>query len=83
LASLLPPKKPELEPYPEIVEDAKFVEGDIVDVRARSFPASAGFFDHGCPSQFGGDDDDAWEDDEEDEEDHFAHMNAEPDCRPQ
>jgi DnaJ family protein A protein 2 len=63
LASLLPPKKPELEPYPEIVEDAKFEEGDIVD--------------------FGGDEEDAWEDDEEDDEDHFAHMNADPDCRPQ
>ncbi|KAK2460908.1 hypothetical protein APHAL10511_007378 [Amanita phalloides] len=31
LASLLPPKKPELEPYPETVDEAQYEESDIVD----------------------------------------------------
>ncbi|KAF8624538.1 hypothetical protein AX15_005845 [Amanita polypyramis BW_CC] len=31
LTSLLPPKKPELEPYPETVDEAQYEESDIVD----------------------------------------------------
>ncbi|PFH53100.1 hypothetical protein AMATHDRAFT_79253 [Amanita thiersii Skay4041] len=31
LASLLPPKKPELEPYPEAVDEAKYEESDLVE----------------------------------------------------
>lgn len=58
-----------------MVDEAAFEESDIVDVRARSYPASQNFFDHGFPSQFGGDEDD-WEDEDDDDMD-------EPDCRPQ
>lgn len=80
---LLPPKKRELEPYPETVKEARYEESDIVDVRARSFPASADFFDQGFPSQFGGDDEDGWVDEEDEDEDDFGRMGAEPECRPQ
>ena len=60
MASLLPPKKADLEPLPEIIDDAKYEETDIVDVRSRSFPASAHFFDQEFPSQFGEGDEDDW-----------------------
>ena len=83
LASLLPPKKPEPEPYPETVDVAQYEESDIVDVRSRSFPASADFFDQDFQSQFGGDDEDEWEDEEEEPEHDFEHMGAEPECRHQ
>jgi DnaJ family protein A protein 2 len=82
LASLLPPKKPEPEPYPVTVDEAPYEESDIVDVRSRSFTASADFFDQDFRSQFGGDDEDDWEDEDEDEHDEFG-MGAEPECRPQ
>ncbi|KAF8348870.1 hypothetical protein F5887DRAFT_948092 [Amanita rubescens] len=82
LASLLPPKKPEPEPYPVTVDEAPYEESDIVDVRSRSFTASADFFDQDFRSQFGGDDEDEWEDEDEDEDDEFG-MGAEPECRPQ
>ncbi|KAF8656834.1 hypothetical protein AX16_002382 [Volvariella volvacea WC 439] len=78
LQALLPPKKGNIEPLPEIVDDADFEETDIVDVRARSFPASSNFFDHGFPSQFGGENNsDEWvdEDDSDDLDD--------PGCQPQ
>ena len=77
LESLLPPKKSEMSPQPPVVDEAEFEESDIVDVRARSFPAGSDFFDQGFQSQFGDGDDD-WED--EDEEDHIG---AEPECRQQ
>ena len=83
LASLLPPKKPEPVPYPETVDVAQYEESDIMDVRSRSFPASADFFDQDFQSQFGGDDEDEWEDEEEGAERDFEHMGAEPECRPQ
>jgi DnaJ family protein A protein 2 len=60
------------------VDEANFEESDIVDVRARSFPASLDFFDQGFPSQFGGDEN--WEDEEDDDDD--ININ-EPECRPQ
>ncbi|KAF9048597.1 DnaJ-domain-containing protein [Panaeolus papilionaceus] len=75
LEAVLPPKKQDLDPQPAVVDEAAFEESDIVDVRARSYPASQNFFDHGFPSQFGGDEDD-WEDEDDDDMD-------EPDCRPQ
>ncbi len=80
--ALLPPKKSDVEPAPEVVEEAKFEESDIVDVRARSFPASQGFFDQGFPHQFGQNEDD-WEDDEDDEDGYHGHGPHEPDCAPQ
>ena len=64
-----------MEPRPEVVDEADFEESDIVDVRARSFPASQNFFDQGFASQFGEGNEDDWED--EDDED------GEPECRPQ
>ncbi|OAX37773.1 DnaJ-domain-containing protein [Rhizopogon vinicolor AM-OR11-026] len=81
LERLLPPKKPNMDPMPEVVDEAPYEEGDIVDVRARSFPASSDFFDQGFPSQFGEGDEDDWEDEDEDDYDHD--MGGEPECRPQ
>jgi DnaJ family protein A protein 2 len=63
---VLPPKKRDIEPRPEVVDQAVFEESDIVDVRARSFPAGPDFFDRAFSSQFGSNDDD-WEDDDDDE----------------
>ncbi|PPQ68226.1 hypothetical protein CVT26_005759, partial [Gymnopilus dilepis] len=73
--AILPPRRPDVEPRPEVVDEADFEESDIVDVRARSFPASQNFFDQGFASQFGEGNEDDWED--EDDED------GEPECRPQ
>jgi DnaJ family protein A protein 2 len=63
-----------------VVDEAEFEESDIVDVRARSFPASSDFFDQGFQSQFGEGEDD-WED--EDDEDLGDDVGTEPDCRQQ
>ncbi|PPQ83466.1 hypothetical protein CVT25_007057 [Psilocybe cyanescens] len=76
--AVLPPKRVDVDPLPEIVDEADFEESDIVDVRARSVPASQNFFDHGFASQFGEDDDD-WEDEDEDEEDGDPYGHG-PDC---
>ena len=80
MVSVLPPKRTDVDPQPDIVDEANFEESDIVDVRARSFPASPNFFDQGFPSQFGGDEND-WEDEDEDDDD--DHVNLEPECRTQ
>lgn len=79
---LLPPKKDDMDPMPEIVDEVPYEEGDIVDVRARSFPAGSDFFDQGFASQFGEGDEDDWEDEDGDDygEDN---MGGEPECRPQ
>lgn len=84
---MLPPKTMEMSPRPSVVDEADFEESDIVDVRARSFPASSDFFDQAYQSQFGEDDDD-WEDDDGDDDDgdgdpYDDHMGAEPECRQQ
>ena len=71
LSALLPPKRSNPEPAPEIVDEAPYEEIDIDDVRGRSFPAGSDFFDG---AQFGEGEED-WEDDEDDEH--------EPECRPQ
>lgn len=76
MASILPPKRAEVDPQPDIIDEADFEESDIVDVRARSFPASPNFFDQGFASQFGGDHEHDWEDEDDDDDD-------EPECRPQ
>ena len=76
LGALLPPKRTDPEPRPQIVDDADFEESDIVDVRSRSFPASQNFFDHGFPPQFGGDSEDDWVDDDDDD----GGMGPEPQC---
>lgn len=65
-----------MEPCPEVVDEADFEESDIVEVRARSVPASQNFFDHGFSSQFGDDEDD-WEDEDDEDDEHFGHG---PDC---
>lgn len=76
LEKLLPPKRTEVDPLPAVVDEADFEESDIVDVRARSFPAGD-FFDQAFASQFGEDEGD-WEDEDEDEDE-----DGEPDCRQQ
>jgi len=76
LEPLLPPKRANPEPPPEIVVEAEFEESDIVDVRSRSFPASPDFLDQFDP-QFGGDNEDDWEDEDDDD------AGAQPDCQPQ
>lgn len=81
LEQLLPPKKDDIDPLPEVVDEAQFEESDIVEVRSRSFPASQDFFDHAFPSQFG-EDEDTWEDEDDEDDDHM-HMGPEPECRPQ
>lgn len=84
LVPLLPPKKEDMVPRPAIVDEAEFEESDMVDVRARSFPASSDFFDQGFESQFGDGDEGEWEDEEEEEGDYDDDgMGPEPECRPQ
>ena len=75
---MLPPKRSDVESQHEVVDEPDFEESDIVDVRSRSFPASASFFDQGF-SQFGEHEDD-WEDDDDDDDDD---LDGEPECRPQ
>jgi DnaJ family protein A protein 2 len=82
LERLLPSKKPDMDPMPEIVDEIPYEEGDIVDVRARSFPAGSDFFDQGFASQFGEGDEDDWEDEDGDDYDD-DNMGGEPECRPQ
>ncbi|KAG9315267.1 hypothetical protein JVU11DRAFT_4401 [Chiua virens] len=81
LETLLPPKKADIEPAPEIVDEAPFEEAELEDVRARCFPASSDFFDEGFASQFGEGDEDDWEDEDDDYDDHG--LGGEPECRPQ
>lgn len=76
LEALLPPKKPEMDPKPAVIDEVDFEESDIADVRETPF-AGGNFFDHGFSNQFGDDEHD-WED-EDDEEDEMG----EPECRPQ
>ena len=56
LQSLLPPKKKNIEPLPEIVDEVDYEESDIAELRST-------FLDHG----FGDESD--WEDDDDDDED--------------
>ncbi|KAI0833287.1 DnaJ-domain-containing protein [Trametes gibbosa] len=79
LAGLLPPKKPEMDPKPAVVDEVPFEESDIVDVRETPFKAGSSFFDHASGFQFGGDEEEDWEDEDEDEEDD----GMEPECRTQ
>jgi DnaJ family protein A protein 2 len=72
-----------MDPMPEVVDEVPYEEGDIVDVRARSFPASSDFFDQEFASQFGEGDEDGWEDDDDDDYDDHDDMGGEPECRPQ
>ncbi|KAH8118129.1 DnaJ-domain-containing protein, partial [Phellopilus nigrolimitatus] len=80
LYPLLPPKKPDLEPRPAVVDTPAYEEGDFVDVRARSFPAGADFLNQSAFSsfQFGADEDaeEAWTDEDDEGE-------GEPECRTQ
>lgn len=79
LEAFLPPKRSNPEPLPEIVVEADFEEGDIADVRSRSFPASPNFFDQFAP-QFGDDEDD-WVEEDDDEDD--SGMRPQPECQQQ
>ncbi|RPD75245.1 DnaJ-domain-containing protein [Lentinus tigrinus ALCF2SS1-7] len=76
LEAILPPKKPEMDPKPAVVDEVPFEASDIVDVRETPFPAGSNFFDHPSGFQFGDGDEADWEDDEDDED-------GEPECRPQ
>nr|VWO95890.1 Uncharacterized protein [Ganoderma boninense] len=78
LAAILPPKKPEMDPKPAIVDEVPFEESDIVDVRETPFPAGSNFFDHASGFQFGEGDEGDWEDEDDDDDD-----GIEPECRPQ
>lgn len=81
LESLLPPKKPELEPQPDVVDEVDYEESDIVDVRGRSSAGGPDFLERGFATQFGDNEDD-WED--EDEEDVYGdEMGGRPDCQHQ
>ncbi|KAI0077869.1 DnaJ-domain-containing protein [Panus rudis PR-1116 ss-1] len=79
LEALLPPKKPEMDPKPAVIDEVPFEESDIVD--ARETPSGASnFFEHGFANHYGdGDDEDEWSD--EDDDDMGPHM--EPECRQQ
>ncbi|KAH7911354.1 hypothetical protein BJ138DRAFT_1113287 [Hygrophoropsis aurantiaca] len=81
LAQMLPPKKDEIDSSSIVVDEAAYEESDLVDVRARSFPAGSNFFDQGFASQFGEGDEDDWEDDDGDDD--YEHGGGEPECRPQ
>ena len=74
---LLPPKKPELDPKPAVIDEVPFEESDLADVRETPF-AGGSFFDHGFSSQFGDDEGD-WEDEDSDADDE----DGEPECRTQ
>ena len=74
LEALLPPKKPEMDPKPAVIDEVDFEQSDIADVRATPF-AGGNFFDHGFSNQFDDDEND-WEDEDEDSA-------GEPECRPQ
>ncbi|KAI0067380.1 DnaJ-domain-containing protein [Artomyces pyxidatus] len=77
LETLLPAKKADVEPKPSVVDDARYEESDLLEVRSQSFPAGSDFFDQGLGFQFGeGADEGAWEDEDEDE-------GGEPECRTQ
>lgn len=78
MANILPPKKPEMDPKPAVVDEVPFEESDIVDVRETPFNASSSFFDHASGFQFAGGDEDDWEDEEDDDDD-----GMEPECRTQ
>ena len=45
LEALLPPKKPEMDPKPAVIDEVDYEESDIVDVRETPF-AGENFFDH-------------------------------------
>jgi DnaJ family protein A protein 2 len=75
LASLLPPKKQDIESLPTEVDEANFEEVDLADVRSRSYAAGPNFFDQGFPHQFGEGNEDDWLDDDEDDE--YGDHNAE------
>lgn len=86
LRPLLPPKREDVSPLPAIVDEVDYEEADIEEVRERSFPAGANFFD-GVFGQFGDGADDEeeedWEDEEEDDHNFGFHPAGEPECRPQ
>ncbi|KAH9911886.1 hypothetical protein B0H21DRAFT_828877 [Amylocystis lapponica] len=65
LEAILPPKKPEMEPKPTVVDEVPFEESDIPDV---PFHAGSHFFDHGFGAQFGDGDEGEWEDEDEDDD---------------
>ncbi|KAG6909944.1 hypothetical protein DXG01_014213 [Tephrocybe rancida] len=82
LEPLLPPKRSNPEPLPEVVTEAEFEEIDIMDVRFRSFAADQAFFDDLSP-QFGGDEDEDWEDEDEEGDEYDEGMGPQPECNPQ
>lgn len=75
---MLPPKKTDIEPLPEIVDVVAFEESTLTEVRARSYPAGSDFFDQAFASQFGEGDENDWEDDDGDDEE-----DGPPECQPQ
>jgi DnaJ homolog subfamily A member 2 len=72
---LIPPKKEDIDPLPATIDEADFEETDLLEVRSRSFPASADFFDRSFASQFGEGNEADWQTEDDD--------GSEPECRPQ
>ena len=64
---MLPPKKPDITPRPEIVDDVEYEATDVVNVSGRSF-ALQGPSDLVCMSQFGDGDEEEWESDEDEDD---------------
>lgn len=83
LTALLPPKREDTAGNHTTVDDAKFEESDMVDVRSRSFPAGPDFFDFS--SQFGGGNESDWEDDDDGDhdEDHDDDDYRQAECQTQ
>ena len=91
LSALLPPRKSEIDPLPEVVDEVPFETSDLGDVRDPPFSAGAHFFDHpsffGSEAQFGDADDEDDEGDVEggwvDEDDEDGHGMDGAECRHQ
>jgi DnaJ family protein A protein 2 len=67
LSTLLPPKKEDIEPLPEIVDEANYEESDIGELHST-------FLDQELEAQF----EDDWEDEDSDDDIH-----GQPECQPQ
>ena len=87
LSALLPPKKPDLDPRPEVVDTPAFEAADPSDVRARSSfgGAEADFLNRHAYSafQFGADEEEAWTDDDDDGESYDEDGPRQPECQTQ
>ncbi|CCM00072.1 uncharacterized protein FIBRA_02099 [Fibroporia radiculosa] len=77
LAQLLPPKKPEMDPPPEVVDEVAYEQSDMGDVRAPAFGPGYQFFDQSFGQQFDVADEHDWIDEDDEDEDGFG---EDPEC---